>query len=361
MAVYVLNIIFIITIGVFLIYLKPTIFNRKIFVIMSASSWVLISGLRHWSIGADTYGYFHSFQRARQITWKESLKILKDVYVLNEAAPTLSLRGVYKDPGYLIFEKIIGLFTGNYQIYLLIVAMIIFSSLALFVYRNSSDPLLSFIIFSTLFYSFYAITGIRQSLATSLIVFLGYENIKNKNLIAFFLLTIISFTLHKSVLVFAPFYFFAHINVDRKYILTMIGILLALFAGGPSLILNIASWFGYVREEVYRGNTYNYVIMMLLIGFSIVTFYRKLIDKEPTRKYELNATILGVFLTLLTLIDQSLMRVQQYYSLFILISIPTMTDLFKKNSKYIIKGVLIILLVLFFLSNAPNYMFFWEY
>ena len=64
----------------------------------------------------------------------------------------------------------------------IIVAAIVFASLGYFIYKNSDDPAFSYVLFSALFYSFYAITGTRQALATALVVFVGFEFIKRKGL-----------------------------------------------------------------------------------------------------------------------------------------------------------------------------------
>lgn len=115
-----------------------------------------------------------------------------------------------KDPGYAAVVKAFQTFSTNYQAYLVFIALLFMIPMAIWIYRNSSMPCLSFIIFSTLFYSFYAVTGIRQTIATSLVVFIGYEFIKKKKPIPFLLLMFIAFFIHKSCICFLPFVFFAH-------------------------------------------------------------------------------------------------------------------------------------------------------
>jgi transmembrane protein EpsG len=44
---------------------------RKLYCIVVAIQWILLSGLRDWSIGADTYNYYTLFERVKDMTWGE--------------------------------------------------------------------------------------------------------------------------------------------------------------------------------------------------------------------------------------------------------------------------------------------------
>ena len=72
-----------------------------------------------------------------------------------------------------------------------------------------------------LFYAFYSVTGHRQTLATALIVFVGYKYIKEKKLLKFLVIAFIVFMLHKSSLVFIPYYFIAHIILKHLLLRNM--------------------------------------------------------------------------------------------------------------------------------------------
>lgn len=123
-----------------------------------------------------------------------------------------------KGPRLCAFCKDISSFSTNYQVYLVFIALLFMIPMAIWIYRNSSMPCLSFIIFSTLFYSFYAVTGIRQTIATSLVVFIGYEFIKKKKPIPFLILVFLSFFIHKSCVCFLPFVFFAYKKITWRYV-----------------------------------------------------------------------------------------------------------------------------------------------
>lgn len=359
MIIYLLNISLILVWGIFLIYNKTNDKKRLMFCVISSVQWILISGLRNSEVGADTANYINRFESADTYSWETILKAFRDVYLSGD---TLLSSGdpLYKDPGYFAFQKIVHIFTDNAQIYLLIVAVIIFASLAYFIYKNSDDPVFSYILFSTLFYSFYAITGIRQALATALIVFIGFEFIKERKIWRFIVIAVIAFTLHKSALVFVPFYFISKKKVTWKYVGFLCGLTAILLSLGPGVILTLSAFVGYDYESVYQGNTFNYTLIMSLVGIAAIIFFKYIQRKGKVQQMELNATLLATALTILTTIAQGMMRIQQYYALFLMFSIPEILNCFEKRSRAVLRILCITILILYLMRNNPQYMFFWQ-
>ena len=107
-----------------------------------------------------------------------------------------------KDPGYAVFEKIVQIFTDNYQVYLVVVAAVFFIGLAFWIYRYSSEPCMSYLIFSSFLFGFYALTGLRQTVATVLVVFIGTRLIEKRKFLPFLLVVLVAFTVHKSAICF---------------------------------------------------------------------------------------------------------------------------------------------------------------
>lgn len=360
MEIYLLNIFLILLFGFFLIRVNFNKKKKKYFCLLIAFHWILISGLRAPTIGADTVGYIRAFKKVEVTSWKIIFNAIKQVYFNGRTPITSSENFLYKDTGYLLFQKVVHIFTDNPQVYLFIVALIIFISLAFFVYNNSSDPIFSYILFSTLFYSFYAITGIRQALATALIVFIGSEYIKKREIWKFAMISLFAYILHKSAIVFIPFYFLAQIKITKKYLISLwLSSFIALNLGA-SFILKIANKIGYEREDVFKADTTRYTLVILIIGIVASIFSQKIPKINTEKKLEFNATLLATIITLFTLIDQSIMRIQQYYALFLMFSIPSILNFFDNRSKKILQILCIIILILYLIKNNPQYMFFWE-
>lgn len=360
MVIYLFNVLLLLGEGYYLIYTYPSLRNRKKFCLIASLQWIFLSGMRGTTVGADTIGYLRMFNRVGEVSWREILEAFVAVYFRGRVPLSSSENFLYKDPGYLIFQKFIHIFTNNGQMYLIIVAAIVFASLGYFIYKNSDDPAFSYVLFSALFYSFYAITGTRQALATVLVVFIGFEFIKRKEKWKFIFTALIAFTLHKSALLFVPFYFLAQKEITWKYIGLITAATAFFWLMGERFILTAAALFGYNRKSVYVADTLTYTAIMALVGIAVVFFFKWIQKRNEFKKMELNATLLATALTFFTLIDQSMMRVQQYYALFLMLSIPSILNCFEKKSRRILRGTCILVLIFYLIRNNPQYMFFWQ-
>lgn len=360
MSVYALNIALILLWGFVLVYYHPTKKKKLCFCVIASLQWTLISGLRHVSVGADTEGYLRTFQAVGKRSWKTVLQAFFDVYFRGREPMNSEENSLYKDTGYLVFQKFVHIFTDNPQVYLLIVAAIIFAALAYFIYKNSEDPVFSYVLFSILFYGFFAVTGIRQALATALAVFVGYEFIKENKFWKFAVVALIAFTLHKSVLVFILFYWLSKIKVSWKYIAALAAIVVVGLAIGSPFILKMAELFGYEQEELFQADTTTYTLAMAMVGVGSILLLKPMQRLHNGEDLQINATLLAVALTFFTTISQGVMRVQQYYALFMMLSIPSMLGCFKKRERVLLKSIAYLAMVAYLFSNHPQYRFFWQ-
>ena len=156
--------------------------GRLYFCVQATIQWVLVSGLRSTRVGADTQRYHDIFESVKNTDWSEIADSFKYWLLGSETV---------KDPGYTVLQKIFQYFSTDYQVFLVFVAICFMVPLGIWIYRNSTDPFFSFALFSALFYSFFAITGIRQTLVTGIVVFLGDELLKKKKYVPFFIILLI--------------------------------------------------------------------------------------------------------------------------------------------------------------------------
>jgi hypothetical protein len=334
--------------------------NRKKYIKIISIILILQSGLRNVAVGADTYAYFLKFEDVKIMSWLDIYASTLDFYKF----------GIGKNPGYLAYQKVIQLFTLEYQIFLMIVAVIFFSALGNFIYKNTTrliDVIIAFIIYSVLFFEFFSITGTRQTLVTAATLY-GFELIKKRKMIQFFTIILLASTIHKSVLVFLPFYFIANISKTKLlYILALI-----LF---PFFIINrflISAYLkvqaGYENYEVYEGaGTFTFTILFLLISLGAMLRIKIIVKNNSFAKYYYNAFTIALILIPLTWVNPSAMRVVQYFSIFMLLLIPEIIFSFRtisfKVQRDVSISVIIILIGLFIKSKWGDiipYGFFWE-
>lgn len=332
--------------------------NRKKYIFSVSVILILQSGLRNVAVGADTLQYFFSFKSAKGMSWSQAIERIINHYQL----------GIGKDPGYLIFEKASQLFLFNYQLYLILIAVLFFGALGRFIYYNTSKlshAMLAYIIYSVLFYSFFSITGHRQTIATAAALF-SFEWIKRRQLFPFLLLLAIASTIHKSVLLFVPFYFIGHLkrsNIVYKNILLIFPFLMV-FRNQISSMFKAAG--GFEEYEVYeKAGTLTFTALYLLISIFAILRMPYVLKLYPKSYYYFNALAIGLFFIPLTWVNPSAMRVVQYFSIYMLLAIPIVIESFKMISNTLRKGlsfILIGVLILLFLKTNlhTEYAFFWQ-
>ena len=333
---------------------------RKNLAIFSTLLLILQSGLRHVGVGPDTYQYMLSFHEHTLWTWQQILHNFIDVYQAGEG----------KDAGYYLLVKLFSEFSTDYQVFLVFVGIVVFVPLGRFVYKNTErleDIWVALLLYQTLFYSFFSVTGIRQAIATGF-CFLSVECIKDKKLLLFLLLMVIGGLIHKSCLLFLPFYWIAQIQIPRTIFIALLCLFPVMVYVGDAFTLELAilsgseNYLGYAEQESVGAK--NLILFYFLI--SSVGFVRYWKNKKwmKERSYIFNAISLGIFFLPLTLNSANLVRVVQYYSIFLLVFIGYVVASSKNaNNKLLVSLVQFLLIgaLLYKLLITPvEYAFFWE-
>jgi hypothetical protein len=329
------------------------------FILVACFLLALQSGLRHEAVGADTFAYKLKFDDSTQASWAELFDQVTDYYAAQEG----------KDPGYPVFQKLSAFIVPNYQVYLLLVAGIFFLALGLFIKRNTRtvpEALIAFLLYLTLFYGFYSITGTRQTLAAACTLF-GYEFlIKRRKFWLFLFLMLVVSTIHKSILSFIPFYFIAFIKPRKWHYCAMVIIFPVLMHFSGPIFSSLGELSGYEQYGEDEGaGSYRFTLILLL--FSAVAFWRMrfVLREGPSTRPLYNALLLTIFFTPLTWVNPLAMRVVQYYSIFMVALAPKLATSFRlasvKTGRLAYGACLGVLLAYaVFRGLNTEYAFFWQ-
>lgn len=350
MNIFVINILFTMLWGFILLAVSPNAQKRKLYIALMSINWILISGLRGLSVGADTLSYRRRFEHTLSTPWSELFENFYVVYVNAEG----------KDPGYAVFEKIVQIFTDNYQVYLVIVAAVFFIGLAFWIYRYSSEPCMSYLIFSSFLFGFYALTGLRQTVATVLVVFIGTRLIEKRKFLPFLLVVLVAFTVHKSAICFLPFYVLSRIPVNKKSVLAVFCTTPILFLYNDQIFRVLGYLVGYEYDEIENRGAYGFTFMYIAVTVVMLLLLQLIKKKCPHYKMYYNALFLGLMFLPLVFVNPTAMRAVQYYSLFLMLSVPEIVLAFDKKTGTVIYTLMLV--ILFSASSVYNYeyVFFWQ-
>lgn len=323
--------------------------SRKHFCTVAAVQWILVSGMRDLSVGADTEAYYNMFEETKFQSWGSVFRNIFDYLFLGQGD---------KDPGYRLFVKIVQIFTGNYQIFLLIVACIFMGLMARWIYRHSASPCTSYILFSTLFYAYETLA--RQNIAMALVVFVGYGLIRNRKFWKFILVSFMAYLLHKSSLVFVPLYFIAALPVTLGYMILCGIVAIVVATLGKRLYGPIALWVGYSESQVdySKGGAELYAILLVMLCILVWLLYPRIRNHRSDAPLLFHINVLTLITGLLIIQNQSFMRIQYYFSLFLMITIPEVINTLKREYRlvgYLLFGTV---MIFYLIQNNPQYQFF---
>lgn len=311
---------------------------------------VLQSALRNLAIGADTFQYYMRFHKTGASSWKDIFSYFYSVYVDGEG----------KDPGYRLLAKAFYTLIPNYRCWLLFVAIIFFTAWGKLMDRycyTVRDILLAVSVYFLLFYSFFSITGIRQTIAVALSIFcfMAYQD---KRYARFVVLTFIAFTIHKS----AIFIFLIPLLNKIKNIRMLFmfcSILLVFFALTRDYFVNMGRMMN--NDDVDFSIRLPYLLMLFYTLLTLL-FYRSLTADKS------NYILRSVFVTYIPTYawipllgwDSPFMREVLYFAIY---SMPLMVySMNKIGGKRNLYSVFFVVFALsyFYYNECDYYKFCWE-
>ena len=328
--------------------------KKKTFVILQCIQWILISGLRAESVGADTTSYMWLFDMHKDIPWHEVFGNFK-AYFLGEEMIWSA------EPGFMLFEKIVASIWDNHIFYRFVVATIFMSSLGRFVYKNSDDPFVAFMLYSGLFYNMFSLTGYRQVLSVAIGILWAYEYIKERKLFKFLLAMLVASTMHKSTLIFIPFYFISQKKITATYTVVAMMTIVGMIFFRNELFDLIKALVGYDEYGGYTGFTQRN-FLMLFAALSLLAIWRyPLIAKEyPDAHMHYNGLIMSAAMVSFAMVSPTAMRLVYDFSFTLMMLVPRVFNSFaEKRDNALAYAASIAVFGYFIATKSVPYEFFW--
>ena len=364
--IYFLNYCLIIIEGIFLVY-KPQANNqltqqqkdkRKLhFVVIACIQWILISGLRADVVGMDTINYLQNFDSHCKLPWDSVLRNMVDYYKWG---------GLYDyfEPGYLLYERLMGAISTNHEFYKFSVAIIFMAAFGRFVYKNAQDPVMSFALYSSFFYNMFSLTGYRQVLSVSIGILWAYEYVKNRNLIKFIIAVLIASTIHKSTLMFLPFYFLANLKISKKYMFAVAAVAMFFLIFKNRIFSIVSMLVGYDEYSALDvGSPITFTIFLGIIYVLVVAKYNDVIQITNTKHINqyYNGFFIAVMIVFAAYVNPTAMRMVYDFLFMLMPLLGEVLKSFKRQENRTCAYLLAFLaLGSRLLYGATPYMFFWE-
>lgn len=332
--------------------------SRKNNIIFIMILFIIQSGFRHLAIGADTFTYYEMFEEVKNMKWNEIISSFFDFIYTDEG----------KDPGYLILQKIFASVIPNYRLFLIGVAALFFTALGQLLYKythSNKEILVAVALYQCLYYSFMSITGIRQTIAASFLLF-AIPYILGKKWMKGILLILIAATQHKSALLFSGFIILPYIQNSRLLLMFAFLGFIPMMNWGSQIAeyfmvgTRFEQYSNYLNE--YEGaGAYGFMVFILLLSIGLYIQNKRLCKMNAYNYVYINAIAVALFLTPLTMINPSNMRVIQYYSIFALIMLPKLCTIYSDRVNFdLYKIIFWIFAVYTIFFRHVEYAFFWQ-
>lgn len=315
----------------------------------------LYAALRAFSVGTDVVGYVSIYQAVQYMSFKE-------IFISNTT--------ISRDPIFYCFLKLLTYLNKDPQFILIVIAAIVAICISIFIYKNSVNVILSFVMFIGLRYFSFTLTGLRQAIAWSLVM-LSYDYLKEKKLLKFILIIFLASLFHKSALIFIIAYSLVIMNKIKIVSLSAPLILFINYITNEGLVKVILKIPMFEQYENYSfGESTNSGSTMLFLYFCILVFgliMIKQIIKINNKGYLMyNLAVVGTIITFLSFNYANIFRIGLYFILPIITLFPlTIESIQDRKLQIILNFVVVILLIIQFIIIGPgagtgNYKFFWQ-
>ena len=212
--------------------------------------WFL-TAFRATEIGNDTENYLDYFVRIRQTGVSNDYRI---------------------EYGFQVLCAVVGLFTDNQQIFLIVCATFCYLGVGVYIFKYSANVLFSTILVFCFCYSDFT-NILRQDIAMVICLY-AYQAIKNhKNILGLFLILLAS-TFHKSALVTVILFLHRFYKFDLKLFVICIAFLIFICISGiaEKVILFLASRYkGYFNSQ-YARTGWSAVAISVIKGVAFLSF-----------------------------------------------------------------------------------------
>lgn len=341
-------------------------------ILLSGMTLFLLMGLKGKSVGNDTSNYILFFNNMKEV-------------------PTLLNPNSRFEYGYQIYSKIIGIF-WDYQVLFIITALICIICVLYGIIKNSKNWQYSLFLFVGLRFYYFFLSGLRQSIAVSIII-VAYTFLKQKKIKGYILLVLLASTFHFSALIFLLAWPISKMKFTQKNILKILAITLIIYIFFSPIITILLNhmpdyYSGYLTKEAGSANNIgNYIgtiIPILALLFIEITGCFKednLNDVQEEKREEgikkvdnmdlqLFFLLISAALSFISTKASILDRMVQYYWIFSVITIAnaifSIKDTKKRTVWFLIISSFVILYNITLLVMRPQwtliipYKFFWQ-
>lgn len=292
--------------------------SKKRWLIFTFLILTFVSAIRSYTVGVDTSQYYSAFKVITGIEW-EQFKLTR------------------YEIGFFYLNKIISLFSNNPQSLLIITSIIIIPSVGYIIYKYSNNVVFSTLLYVLLNIFFFHMTGMRQSIAISILLF-SIPLLEKKKYLKFCFMVVLASLFHSSSIIFLLAIILDKIKYNNKNIIYIILITAFCFIFLKPIFIYITGFLGkyagYATSEDFGVSNYFGALFQFLLtlatfifcNFMFIKFEKK--DKSDKRfnydEFFLKMLSLDVIFQCMAMKMNIIGRMNQFFWIYAIIIIPNL-------------------------------------
>lgn len=278
--------------------------QKRIYIALMAALHTFICGWRYMYLTGDLRKYAWGYYTITESGWFSD-------EVFNEG----------KNFGFFWLQKLFSILTGgDFQIFLIFIAIVIEIAVAIVIYRYSPAPWLSYLIWNCFGFYVFGFSAIKQALAMAVLMF-AFTGIMEERPKRFFLWTVLAGCIHAPALIFLPAYWIAKskLSVRRMTAYVISAVLIFIFR---NQIVTFISEFYYDETDFTVNDRLGGRFIMIAALIAAGVFLRGFSGKNFSKLF--NLMIAAAILQMFSGFDNVFSRLTDYYFQFLILYLPMM-------------------------------------
>lgn len=266
----------------------------------------LFSGLRSWWMG-DLIKYYTLYRSCNGEMWREAVF------------------GELSNIGLRLFFKLAGTLHISYDVCIFLIAALVAASLGVLVFRYSSSPYWSYLVYISIGFYLFTYSGLKQSVAMSFLIFAacGYFEEKPVRVVMW---TLVAALFHVPALIFLLVLLLPVKKLGLRYWLSVAALFAVCFLFKGKLVTLLSQLY-YEENEIFENINEvggRFLMMLGIMVGALVLRPLRTWDRVYVRSFHL--MVLAALCQVFSVYSNNFSRLADYYYQFSVLFIPQMLE-----------------------------------
>lgn len=276
--------------------------KRKNYIILMALLHTFVCGWRYMYMHGDLQKYAWGYYTITDKGWFSE-------EVFQEGRNT----------GFFWLQKLLSTWTnGDFQIFLIVIAIVIEIAVAIVIYRYSPKPWVSYLMWNCIGFYVFGFSAIKQALAMGflMLAFIGIMENKPKKFLAW---TFIAGFIHLPALIFLPAYWIVKTRITPRTIFVYLVAVSVIYLFRTQIVTFISEFYYDETDYTYGnqlGGRFFMICLLLIAGVILKGFY----GRQFSKVFSLIAV--AAILQMFSGFDNVFTRLTDYYLQFLILYVP---------------------------------------